>query len=36
MIVGNGQMIEAGDPVGLSPIRTTNLDQTFEGFYRPR
>ncbi|MGJ0119169.1 C40 family peptidase [Williamsia sp. MIQD14] len=36
MIVGNNQMIEAGDPVQVSAIRTTNLDQTFEGFYRPR
>lgn len=36
MIVGNGQMVEAGDPVQVSAIRTTNLDQQFEGFYRPR
>jgi len=36
MYVGNGQMVEAGDPVQVSPVRTTNLDQTFEGFYRPR
>ncbi|MFT4086996.1 MAG: C40 family peptidase [Gordonia sp. (in: high G+C Gram-positive bacteria)] len=36
MIVGNGQMVEAGDPVQVGPIRTTNMDQTFEGFYRPR
>lgn len=35
MIVGNGQMIEAGDPVKLSPIRTTNLSQGFQGFWRP-
>lgn len=35
MIVGNGTMIEAGDPVQLSPIRTTNLDQGFQGFWRP-
>ena len=35
MIVGNGTMIEAGDPVRLSPIRTTNLDQGFQGFWRP-
>jgi cell wall-associated NlpC family hydrolase len=35
MIVGNGMMIEAGDPVQLSPIRTTNLDQGFQGFWRP-
>jgi hypothetical protein len=35
MIVGNGQMIEAGDPVKLSPIRTTNVGQGFQGFWRP-
>lgn len=36
MYIGNGQMVEAGDPVQVSPVRTTNLDNTFEGFYRPR
>ena len=35
MIVGNGTMIEAGDPVKLSPIRTTNVGQGFQGFWRP-
>lgn len=35
MIVGNGQMIEAGDPVQLSSIRTTNAGQGFQGFWRP-
>jgi len=35
MIVGNGQMIEAGDPVKLSPIRATNAGQGFQGFWRP-
>ncbi|MEO3761588.1 NlpC/P60 family protein [Mycobacterium sp. B14F4] len=35
MVVGNGQMIEAGDPVKLSPIRTTNIGQGFQGFWRP-
>lgn len=35
MIVGNGTMIEAGDPVKLSPIRTTNAGQGFQGFWRP-
>ena len=35
MIVGDGQMIEAGDPVQLSPIRTTNAGQGFQGFWRP-
>ncbi|BBY79794.1 C40 family peptidase [Mycolicibacterium pulveris] len=35
MIVGNGTMIEAGDPVKLSPIRTENAGQGFQGFWRP-
>ena len=35
MIVGNGQMVEAGDPVKLSPIRTDNAGQGFQGFWRP-
>ena len=35
MVVGNGMMIEAGDPVHLSPIRTTNAGQGFQGFWRP-
>ena len=35
MIVGNGVMIEAGDPVKLSPIRTDNAGQGFQGFWRP-
>jgi len=35
MIVGNGTMIEAGDPVQLAPIRTTNAGQGFQGFWRP-
>ena len=35
MIVGNGTMIEAGDPVQLAPIRTTNAGQGFQGFFRP-
>ncbi|OBI83031.1 C40 family peptidase [Mycobacterium sp. E740] len=35
MIVGNGQMIEAGDPVQLSAVRTTNAGQGFQGFWRP-
>jgi peptidoglycan DL-endopeptidase CwlO len=35
MIVGDGTMIEAGDPVQLSPIRTSNLGQGFQGFFRP-
>ncbi|MHA3023328.1 C40 family peptidase [Mycobacterium sp. BMJ-28] len=35
MIVSANQMIEAGDPVQLSPIRTTNAGQGFQGFWRP-
>ena len=35
MVVGNGKMIEAGDPVQIDPIRTTNMDMNFHGFYRP-
>ncbi len=35
MIVGNGLMVEAGDPVQLSPIRTTNSGMGFQGFFRP-
>ena len=35
MIVGNETMIEAGDPVQLSPIRTDNAGQGFQGFWRP-
>jgi hypothetical protein len=35
MIVGNGKMVEAGDPVQIDPIRTTNMDMNFHGFYRP-
>lgn len=35
MIVGNGMMVEAGDPVQLSAIRTDNAGQGFQGFWRP-
>ncbi|MCG7611038.1 MULTISPECIES: C40 family peptidase [Mycobacterium] len=35
MIVGPNTMIEAGDPVKLSPVRTTNAGQGFQGFWRP-
>ena len=35
MIVSGNQMIEAGDPVQLSAIRTTNAGQGFQGFWRP-
>ncbi|WP_163797427.1 C40 family peptidase [Mycolicibacterium sediminis] len=35
MVAGDGLMVEAGDPVKLSPIRTTNAGQGFQGFWRP-
>ncbi|WP_237573657.1 C40 family peptidase [Mycolicibacterium lacusdiani] len=35
MVVGDGLMVEAGDPVQLSPVRTTNAGQGFQGFWRP-
>jgi peptidoglycan DL-endopeptidase CwlO len=35
MVVDGSHMIEAGDPVQLSPIRTTNAGQGFQGFWRP-
>ena len=35
MAVGNGQMIEAGDPVQISHLRTANIGMAFLGFYRP-
>ncbi|HIW90735.1 MAG TPA: C40 family peptidase [Candidatus Corynebacterium avicola] len=35
MVTGDGQMIEAGDPVQISSIRTENIGMTFLGFYRP-
>ncbi|WP_285188733.1 C40 family peptidase [Rhodococcus sp. MEB041] len=35
MVVGNGQMVEAGDPVSVSAVRTSNVGMSFHGFYRP-
>ncbi|OLT44093.1 hypothetical protein BJF85_20490 [Saccharomonospora sp. CUA-673] len=35
MVIGDGQMIEAGDPVQIGPIRTENSGMPFKGFYRP-
>ena len=35
MYIGDGQMIEAGDPVEISPLRTSNMGMPFVGFYRP-
>lgn len=35
MVVGNGTMVEAGDPVQIQAIRTDNMGMSFHGFYRP-
>jgi cell wall-associated NlpC family hydrolase len=35
MVVGDGKMVEAGDPVQIDPIRTENMGMAFHGFYRP-
>lgn len=35
MVIGNGQIVEAGDPVQVGDIRTTNSGMAFKGFYRP-
>ncbi|MFB7721693.1 NlpC/P60 family protein [Nocardia sp. NPDC056100] len=35
MVIGNGQLVEAGDPVQTGPIRTENSGMNFLGFYRP-
>ncbi len=35
MVIGNGQMVEAGDPVQVNPVRTSNIGMGFMGFYRP-
>lgn len=35
MIVDGGNMIEAGDPVQINPIRQDNIGMPFKGFYRP-
>ncbi|WP_054815681.1 bifunctional WXG100 family type VII secretion target/C40 family peptidase [Nocardia arizonensis] len=35
MVIGNGQLVEAGDPVSISAIRTENIGMEFYGFYRP-
>ena len=35
MYVGDGQIVEAGDPVSVSALRTTNMGMPFYGFYRP-
>ncbi|AKE40668.1 NlpC/P60 family protein [Corynebacterium kutscheri] len=35
MYAGNGQIIEAGNPVSLNPLRESNLGMNFFGYYRP-
>ncbi|MGJ4124854.1 C40 family peptidase [Corynebacterium macclintockiae] len=35
MVVDSQHMIEAGDPVQISPIRQENSGMAFKGFYRP-
>lgn len=35
MVIGNGEMVEAGDPVEVSRVRTDNIGMAFKGFYRP-
>ncbi|QNE89031.1 C40 family peptidase [Corynebacterium incognita] len=35
MYAGDGQIIEAGNPVQLNPLRTTNMNMGFQGFWRP-
>lgn len=35
MVIGDGRMVEAGDPVQISAIRTENIGQQFYGFFRP-
>ena len=35
MYIGNGQIVEAGDPVAVSGLRTDNIGMSFYGFYRP-
>lgn len=35
MIIGDGRMVEAGDPVQISAVRTENIGQRFYGFFRP-
>lgn len=35
MYIGDGQIVEAGDPVSVSSVRTDNIGMSFLGFYRP-
>lgn len=35
MYIGNGQLIEAGDPIAVSGLRTDNIGMSFHGYFRP-
>lgn len=35
MYVGDGMMVEAGSPVQMNPVRTSNMGMEFRGFWRP-
>ena len=35
MYSGNGEIVEAGDPVQTNPLRTSNMGMQFKGFWRP-
>lgn len=35
MYAGGGEIIEAGDPVSLNPMRETNMGMAFKGYFRP-
>jgi cell wall-associated NlpC family hydrolase len=35
MVIGNGEFVEAGNPVQISSVRTDNMGMNFYGFYRP-
>ena len=35
MVIGNGMLVEAGDPVEVGALRTSNMGMAFHGFYRP-
>ena len=35
MFIGNGQLVEAGDPVAVTGLRTDNIGMSFHGYYRP-
>ncbi|AKJ55139.1 Hypothetical protein Cp87MAT_0499 [Corynebacterium pseudotuberculosis] len=35
MYAGDGTIIEAGNPVQINPLRTTNMGMAFKGYFRP-